>query len=482
MKRFIALLLGVVLMLPAAGCAARTNEQQDISAAPQQETGSELAAFTVKEAVYPEYPELVDYAVFTADMDTDSFTDEQWAQVWEDYQAVWDKAEQQLMEIKKEVPDREYLNNLGSFSNSAAAQILLGSDSENPVFSPLSLYMSLAGLSEVTDGNTRQQIYDLIGSSDAELIRNQSNALWRSLYTDDGVTSIIPSSSLWLNEGLEFADQPISILADKYFTSVYEGEFGSDEMNEALQIWLNDSTGGMLEKQVADIETALTNDNGDANALMQLSTLYFCDQWDWKFNADQTQSGQFVKQDGTEVTCDYMYRTTDGDFVAADGYNAARIRFAQGVSMLFIRPDDGVSPQQLLENGVLDELLSKSPETIYGEIRWAIPKFDIEYTADLKPQLQEMGITQAFERDRADFSPLSSMPLYLDKATQSTRVTIDENGCTAASFVMLEVAAGEAFVEEKGYCDMTLDRPFIFVVSSGIGQPSLFVGIVGDPS
>lgn len=481
MKKFMALLLGVTLMLSAVGCASQTSEQ-DLSAEAQQETGAKLAAFAVKEAVYPQYPELVDYAVFTADMDTDSFTDEQWDQVWQDYQAALDKAEQQLMEIKKEAPDREYLKNLGSFSNSAAAQILLKADSENPVFSPLSLYMALAGLSELTDGTTRQQIYELIGNADAELIRSQSNALWRSLYTDDGVTTVIPSSSLWLNEGLEFADQPISILADEYFTSVYEGKFGSDEMNEALQTWLNESTGGMLEKQAADIETASSNENGDANALMLLSTLYFCDQWDWKFNADQTQSGQFVKQDGTEVTCDYMYCITDGDFVAADGYNAARIRFAQGGSMLFIRPDDGVSPQQLLENGVLDELLSKSPETIYGEIRWAIPKFDIEYTADLKPQLQEMGITQAFERDRADFSPLSSMPLYLDKATQSTRVTIDENGCTAASFVMLEVAAGEAFVEEKGYCDMTLDRPFIFVISSGVGQLSLFVGIVGDPS
>ncbi len=51
---------------------------------------------------------------------------------------------------------------LGSFLSSTIPQFLAGQTEENRVYSPLSLYMALAMLAELTDGNSRQQVLDLL--------------------------------------------------------------------------------------------------------------------------------------------------------------------------------------------------------------------------------------------------------------------------------------------------------------------------------
>ncbi len=44
----------------------------------------------------------------------------------------------------------------------------------------LSLYMALAMLAELTDGNNRQQVLDLLDVPDLETLRTRATALWQS--------------------------------------------------------------------------------------------------------------------------------------------------------------------------------------------------------------------------------------------------------------------------------------------------------------
>ncbi|MFR0873142.1 MAG: hypothetical protein ACLSG5_18080 [Oscillospiraceae bacterium] len=54
-----------------------------------------------------------------------------------------------------------------------------------------------------------------------------------------------------------------------YYASVHSGEFGSDEMTQAIRGWLNEQTGGMLNDAVSDVAP-------DASTLMALySTVWF---------------------------------------------------------------------------------------------------------------------------------------------------------------------------------------------------------------
>ena len=60
----------------------------------------------------------------------------------------------------------------------ATATALLGdAGTENLVYSPLNIYMALAMLAEITDGESRAQILSLLGETDVKTLRENANAL-----------------------------------------------------------------------------------------------------------------------------------------------------------------------------------------------------------------------------------------------------------------------------------------------------------------
>ncbi len=59
------------------------------------------------------------------------------------------------------------------------------------------------------------------------------------------------------------------------------------------------------------------------------------------------------------------------------------------------------------------------------------------------------------------------------------RVTVDEEGVSAAAYTVMMADAGGAMPPEKEV-DFILDRPFLFVITGNDGLP-LFTGVVNDP-
>ena len=87
---------------------------------------------------------------------------------------------------------------------------------------------------------------------------------------------------------------------------------------------------------------------------------------------------------------------------------------------------------------------------------------------DLQKALQELGLTDAFDLEKADFTGLGSAPegpLYLSQARQDVHIGIDEQGVEAAAFTALAMATGAALPPEE-LVEMKLDRPFLFAVAS----------------
>ena len=87
-----------------------------------------------------------------------------------------------------------------AFLKRALPVFLSGKEGENAAYSPLNVYMALAMLAEVTDGESRQQILDLLGSNSLEDTREQAKAVWEGAYQDDGATATILASSVWLRD------------------------------------------------------------------------------------------------------------------------------------------------------------------------------------------------------------------------------------------------------------------------------------------
>ena len=159
--------------------------------------------------------------------------------------------------------------------------------------------------------------------------------------------------------------------------------------------------------------------------------------------------------------------------VYPEGYTVDDL-MASGEAMEFItaRKYEGYNVQA-------EEAIPGWPDQEDLRVNMSLPKFDVSSDLELSDALKALGVTDVFDRDASDFTPLGveiDGPVYLSQAQHAARVTIDEEGCTAASYVDL-MLVGDALPPDE-VVDFTLDRPFLFVIRSE--NIPLFIGVVNQ--
>ncbi len=449
MKRILAFLLAAVSVVSLTACqpgAANTSKYQ-------------LAA-----AQYPQtaqYPDESKFTKLNGDFDSDGFS--------KVYDAWWADRKKQM-----EQPEG-YADVLDSYLRAVIPQLLTGGAGENKACSPINIYMALAMLAETTDGESREQILALLGSSDLDALRTEASAVWNANYCDDGAVTSILASSLWLNDQISFKQETMDALAQYYYASSYRGEMGSAAFDQALQDWIDQQTGGLLKEQAS----GLTMDKETVLALA--TTIYFRAKWSGEFSERNTSTDTFHADNG-DVTCDFMHQSGTNTYYWGDRFSAVAKSLENSGAMWFLLPDEGVTPEELLaDEQAMDFLLSggESAENKYLIVNLSVPKFDIASELDLTASLKKMGITDVFDPSVSDFSPMTDdAEAYLSQAKHAARVAIDEEGVTAAAYTVMMAAGAAAPPEEE--VDFTLNRPFVFAITGTDGLP-LFAGIVHQP-
>lgn len=367
-----------------------------------------------------------------------------------------------------------YCENLWGFYADSARTFL--DSGNNSSFSPVNLYMALSALSETCGGNSRQQLLDLLGTESIEALRTQASQVWNANYCDDGAITSVLANSVWLRNDTKYNSDTLGILANNYHASAYSGDFGTEMMSKAIQDWLNEQTKGFLSDAVSTVKP-------DAATIFALySTVYFRGKWNNEFYEKLNSSRTFHAPSGDTET-EFMNQTqTNGCYYFGEDYGAVSLPFDTGCDMWLVLPDEDKNISDVLDSGEYMDMIAHT-NNYYEKskrlrINLSVPKFDVSSTVDLRSGLKELGVTDVFDFDTADFSPICSDECYVSTARQSSRVTIDEDGCTAASFV--EIATSGSAMPPEDEMDFVLDRPFIFVLTGMDGQP-LFAGTVCKP-
>lgn len=371
--------------------------------------------------------------------------------------------------------NNDYQNGIREFYEITMQEFLKDAQGKNKVYSPLNVYMALAMLAETASGESRQQILDLLHTDSLETLRNNASILWNANYCDDGTVTSLLASSAWLSDKLTYNMETLKTLADYYYASSFRGKMGSAEYNQMLQDWLNEQTGGLLKEQAANIEL------DPATVFSLATTVYFRAKWSNEFNEANNTEEVFHAVDGDVVT-EFMHQSRSNTYYWGENFGAIARNLDNSGQMLLILPDEDVQVEDLLtDKEVLD--------FIYEHYSWenqkflivnqSIPKFDVVSDFSLIPGLKNLGVTNVFSADKADFTPLTTESnVEVSGATHAARVLIDEEGCQAAAFTVIVYATAARPPEEQ--VDFVLDRPFLFVINGQDGQP-LFIGIVNQP-
>ena len=353
---------------------------------------------------------------------------------------------------------------------------LLLSQEENSVYAPLNVYMALAMLAETTDGNSRQQILDLLGADSIEQLRAQAGHVWNAHYAADGRSDLRLANSLWLDQSYIFRQETVNLLSSNHYASTFHGDLGTEEMNEALRQWLNANTGEMLYDQVQNISM-------DPQTVFALSsTVYFGARWDSQFSESKTEDSVFHAVSGDIITPFMNKSTHEISYYWGSNFGAVCLELSGDNDMWLILPDEGIAISQILESDEYLQLVlnpSDWENRVYGSVvHLRVPKFDVCSDMDLCGSMQALGITDVFDASVADFSSLTDAPdLAVSVFRHAARVAIDEEGVVGAAYTVI-MANGS--VPPDGEIYFTLDRPFLFVVSSPDNLP-IFAGTVMEP-
>ena len=370
--------------------------------------------------------------------------------------------------------------------------LLSDEEQENLVMSPLNILMATAMLGEVTGGESRQEILQALGAEDLDILREQARKIWELVYYDNGVEKTIPANSLWLSRDYSYNKKTTDTLAKQYYASVFQGEMGDPAYDKLLQDWLNKQTENLLQKQVE----ALSFSPG--TVLKLISTLYYQTKWTDEFNDANNRQLTFHGSQGDKTTTFLHQDNYLNRYFYGDKFIFLNLSTMQGACWIFL-PDEGASLQEMMEEEAFQAFLEnpraeqyyrlvndryetvavKGTQILDGiRINLSLPKLDFSCTQDLKECLKRLGVHSCLEAEKADYTPLLKEPgVYLQEASQTSRIILDEKGISAASYV--ELLAGEALPPEEEL-DIVIDRPFFFLITNYDAIP-LYAGVVNQP-
>ena len=468
MKRCLAWILVLASLCSLAACAAGTqNGTREPGTADSPDADGMLLA-------KPQLPQMVqrpnfeDYEAKDRTLDMEAYNAAY--EAWQD-----DRTDRMAL-------DDGWSDGMQSFFLTTSQQYLAGTDGDNRVYSPLSLYLALAMLAECTDGESRAQILSLLGLDDTELAQSAGNYIWRNLYGETSTGKTQLASSIWLKESVPYNEETLATLAQQYLASTFSAPMGEKKTDSAIAEWINENTGGLLRDAAGGIETK------PETVMMLLSTLYFKDQWRDEFWEKETKKDTFTAADGAQQTVDFMHLTQDrADYCRGENFTVAQLSFRGGQTMRFLLPDEGTTLECLLaDDTVVGGLMiyDMGVSLPSGKLVWSVPKFDVSSDLELTDALKALGVTDVFDFDKSDFSPLIDEEKFDEsvavmRVQHAARVKIDEKGCEAAAFTAVRADAQSAAPEDLPVVEMDLNRPFAFMITGVDGLP-LFLGTVNN--
>lgn len=383
-------------------------------------------------------------------------------------------------------PDSSYLKSLKNFYQEFFKGTLISETQENTACSPINLYLCMAMLTEMTSGETQSELLGALGQDSIKTVREQSQKIWSTVYEDNEISKCTLGNSIWLNQNIPFQKEILKTVSDNYYASTYQGEMGTAAMDSEIQNWVNDMTGNALKKQAEGIET-----EKDTAAVL-LSTAYFYDQWITPFSKEYTKSAVFYNADGSQTECDFMKQVDGSLYICRKkDFTSVSIGFENRKSMWIFLPNEGVTVNEMLEKDMEDVLHIVSDHTNsdkdgeYAEVTIKLPKFQIETgEVDLIPAMKKMGVKNLFHANDADFTRLvgeeeeDGYDIYADKVVQASKVAVDENGCSVASYTEVGLRCGAGMTKKKYTVDC--NRPFLFVIGDSYYGIPVFAGVVNE--
>lgn len=346
-------------------------------------------------------------------------------------------------------------------------------EGENILVSPLSILCALGMTAGGAGGTTLEQMEAVLGLPAEEL--NEALAGWAASLPREKGCRVDLANSVWFRDDGSFrADEDfLKTAAGRYGAEVFASKFDAAAVKE-VNGWVEEHTHGMIPEILDEIP--------EEAVMVLVNALALEAEWEDPYEAYQVREQSFFyTEDQGKQYADLMY-SAESLYMKDENaqgflkpYKGGRWAFAA------LLPDRGTLADYLdsLTGERLHTLLSRAEAR---EVMTAIPKFSGDYGAELSDSLKALGMTDAFDRDRADLSGLGVSergPLFISRVLHRTHISVDEKGTQAGAATVVEAASGSA---GPGGGDpppeVYLDRPFLYMLVDTETNLPAFIGAV----
>jgi serpin B len=333
------------------------------------------------------------------------------------------------------------------------------------------------------EGATASQMASVLGVDvNDPAIHNLMNALNKALtyqpeFLDENSQPLIfnIANALWAQKDYHFEQAFLDTLSANYDAGLKLVDFNDPEQARALiNLWMaaqtNEKIKELIPQGVLDQMTRLVLTNA----------IYFKAAWSHQFEEKDTKDGSFMLLDGSSTTVPFMHGNFTISALVSEKIQAIRLPYEGGTyAMAAIMPSANFAGfESQLTAAELEQILSDL-QSSSARVDLSMPKFQSESKFALGKKLAALGMTDAFDAQKADFSGMTGKSdLMISSVIHQATIDVNEEGTEAAAATA--VAMSVESMPGQSY-SIRLDKPFIYVIYETNTNTIVFMGRVVNP-
>ncbi|TVQ48872.1 MAG: serpin family protein [Saprospirales bacterium] len=347
---------------------------------------------------------------------------------------------------------------------------------ENVLISPWSIQTALNMALNAADERTLEQMLAVLHCPKCPVneINHQQSELRIWLEEKSGHPRLTSANALFYDDQrLLVKEDFLAELKNHYNGASRVYPFAQAGTVDKINNWVKDNTNGKID----GIIERITNED----IAFLINALHFKADWLKGFDHNMTRVENFFPSEGSSIQRYFL--NADGEYLNATVGDFAMVDLPfrdSTYSLSLIKHNrPGVVPVDWVRelNMTLVNQLYEKLES--NRILLSFPKLKLSFETDLPEALKQLGMTDAFEPQMANFKPLGQ-PLtgpnvYINQIRHKAVLEVDEKGAEGAA--VTSIGFGVTSLPPS----FIYDQPFVLILRHNRSNTYIFQGLVEEP-
>lgn len=341
---------------------------------------------------------------------------------------------------------------------------------ENVLVSPMSAWTALCMVEAGANGETKKQMQEVLAVTKGDYLTYAKKFTFLLPEKDD--CKVHMANGIWYKNvpSLHVEDYFLQYNKTFFDAAAYKAPFNNDTLQD-INNWVSENTNGMIPGILEEIK--------EEDVIYLVNALSFDAKWGTIYNETDIWNDIFTTESGKEQLVPMMH--SEENLYLEDEQTTGFIKYYGDRQYAFVAllPKEGLTVAEYVKNLTAEGLRALLNNKTNTKVKATMPKFSVDYSFELNDILQQMGMEEAFDEDKADFSKMATSDIgniYISKVLQKTFIAVDEYGTKAGAATAVAMANKMALMEKEPKV-VNLNRPFVYMIVECDQYEPLFMGI-----